>query len=356
MKYSNQTLNKITQIPTYISASFSNMFKMRFNNYFYIVEPANWSTRWDGLNLSKFIEPMCTTIYPFGIKNKLIHFGYPVTPEVVRKMKKWGNRVVVTWFHINPDDPKNTLIKEMDNTLDLFHTSCTTTRDELIKLGASPDKIVVIPITIDLDYFNNLGVEEKKSLKNKLNLPKNKILIGSFQKDGVGWGDGFEPKWVKGPDIFCDVAERLSLKFDIHVLLTGPARGYMKKRLQEARITFTHKHLDYYPDINQYYQVLDLYLVTSRSEGGPKAILESMATRVPLVSTKVGMAKDIIKDGHDGFLVEINDVDRMYRAAEKILSDREIASKLTINAESTVRNYSNSKLAEEYYNKIYLKV
>ena len=45
----------------------------------------------------------------------------------------------------------------------------------------------------------------KNEIKNKLyikyKIPKDKIIIGSFQKDGVGWEEGNEPKLIKGPDI-----------------------------------------------------------------------------------------------------------------------------------------------------------
>ena len=48
---------------------------------------------------------------------------------------------------------------------------------------------------------------------------------------------------------------------------------------------------------------LDLYLVSSREEGGPKAIVESMASGVPLVTTNVGMANDFVIDQVNGGLV-----------------------------------------------------
>ena len=42
------------------------------------------------------------------------------------------------------------------------------------------------------------------------------------------------------------------------------------------------------------YHLLDLCLITSRHEGGPRAILEAAASRIPLVSTPVGLAQDIV--------------------------------------------------------------
>jgi glycosyltransferase involved in cell wall biosynthesis len=50
-------------------------------------------------------------------------------------------------------------------------------------------------------------------------------------------------------------------------------------------------------------------LVTSRDEGGPRAVLEAMAVGVPLVTTRVGQAMDLVRHGQNGWLVEVEDVD-----------------------------------------------
>ena len=110
------------------------------------------------------------------------------------------------------------------------------------------------------------------------------MVIGSFQKDGKGWGEGNEPKLIKGPD----------------VLLTGPARGYVKTGLESLKIPCKHLYLQDYREIGKYYQALDAYLVTSREEGGPKGVLESMASGIPLISTRVGQAQDLVKQGING--------------------------------------------------------
>jgi glycosyltransferase involved in cell wall biosynthesis len=41
---------------------------------------------------------------------------------------------------------------------------------------------------------------------------------------------------------------------------------------------------------------MDIYIVTGWHEGGPKAVLESMAAGVPLVTTRVGQAMDLVQN------------------------------------------------------------
>lgn len=332
---------------------FSNILKYQLS---YIVEPV-WSVKWDGLNITRNINSKHIksriTITNLCLKNQIIHFG---SPNVFFKKGKWpkpcrNNKHILTWFHIVPEDPRIKLIKKAQNDLEYIHVSCNITKKKLINAGVDKNKIIVIPLGVDLSIFK--PSKDKESLKRKLGLPLNKIIIGSFQKDGVSWGKGLKPKLIKGPDVFCDVVEKLAKKFDIHILLTGPARGYVKNRLIKARIPFTHKYLKHYPSIVKYYQVLDLYLVTSRVEGGPKAILESMACGVPLVSTRVGMAPEVIKHGKNGFITKTEDIKKIVYYSAKILSKESIRKKLIKNGLKTLKNYSLKKVAEDYYQKLY---
>jgi len=57
------------------------------------------------------------------------------------------------------------------------------------------------------------------------------------------------------------------------------------------------------------YPAIDACLVASRDEGGPRAVLESMATRTPLVTTRVGQAADLVVHGENGWMVEPGDVE-----------------------------------------------
>ena len=47
-------------------------------------------------------------------------------------------------------------------------------------------------------------------------------------------------------------------------------------------------------ELNELYNVLDLYLVTSRIEGGPQAIMEAAISKTPILSTDVGVASEIL--------------------------------------------------------------
>ena len=56
--------------------------------------------------------------------------------------------------------------------------------------------------------------------------------------------------------------------------------------------------------LNELYNILDLYIVSSRIEGGPQAILECAATKTPILSTKVGVAPEVL---HPESIYRINE-------------------------------------------------
>ncbi len=135
-------------------------------------------------------------------------------------------------------------------------------------------------------------------------------MIGSFQKDGVGWGEGLEPKLIKGPDVLVQAAERLRDRVpELWFLLTGPSRGYVKSGLERLGIPYRHAYLPSVESMVKPYEAIDLCLVASREEGGPRAVLESMAIGVPLVTTRVGQAVDLVRHGENGWMVDVEDAD-----------------------------------------------
>jgi glycosyltransferase involved in cell wall biosynthesis len=75
--------------------------------------------------------------------------------------------------------------------------------------------------------------------------------------------------------------------------------------------------------MREFYNSLDLYFAASRTETGPRTVLEAAACGIPSLSTDVGLVPELIENGTDGFIVERN-----YRAMRNklkwIIKNREI--------------------------------
>lgn len=212
----------------------------------------------------------------------------------------------------------------------------TEMRNLVLSSGIAPEKVFLIPLGVNLDFFQLQTAETRRRVRAAHNIPESAVVVGSFQKDGIGWGEGLEPKLIKGPDIFLRTIALLRERIPgLLVLLTGPARGYVKRGLAELGVPFRHIYVRQQAEVAPLYQALDLYLITSRQEGGPKALLEAMASGVPVVSTRVGQAMDLVRHGQNGWLVEVEDVEGLAYWAERALADQTTTAAVVRSARET---------------------
>jgi glycosyltransferase involved in cell wall biosynthesis len=227
------------------------------------------------------------------------------------------NNLGLAYFHGRPGTPGMPEFDACFDTMRRRHAEIAriqVTNREMEALvrstGIAEGKVHRIPIGIDTAVFRPRDDASRRAARARFELPESAFVVGSFQKDGVGWGDGLEPKLIKGPDVLLAVAERVARRVpELHVLLTGPARGYVRAGLDRLGIPYRHAFLPDVDAVAEVYPTIDLCLVASRDEGGPRAVLESMATCVPLVTTRVGQAADLVRHGENGWMVEPEDVD-----------------------------------------------
>ena len=279
--------------------------------------------------------------YYYNIKNQCVF--YTSKYEVLLNWKKPNHRIAFPYFHGLPENSptfklmfKN--INKHHDEINRIQVSHSIMEKRILETGIEKDKIHRIPISIDNSLFRSVTNDEKIKLRHNHKIPINAIVIGSFQKDGDGWGEGFKPKLIKGPDIFIDVLRKLKKHIpNIFVLLSGPSRGFMKANLKKNNIPYLHLNLENYKDIGSLYNCLDLYIVTSREEGGPRAILESMASGIPILSTKVGQSIDLIQHNYNGWLSEVSDVDTLVELSIHILDNDNSITSILSNAKETAR-------------------
>ena len=197
-------------------------------------------------------------------------------------------KVILTVHHIVPNKFNEQEFKKRDAIVDKYHVPCELTKQQISKYTDKP--IFVIPFWVNNKLWYPLN---KNICREELNLPTDKTLIGSFQRDTEG-SDLITPKLEKGPDLFCDIVEQWSQDTSIEVVLAGWRRQYVMKRLSEIGIKYHYFELPHLDTLNKLYNSLDLYLVASRYEGGPQAIVECALNKTPIISTKVGLAPEIL--------------------------------------------------------------
>ena len=336
----------------------------RRKKIYYVTGKAEWSFHWDAHYITAGLRdrlglPAVATTDPWKLRGQIVHFGdrYVYLNRPSSDLHA-SNRIFLTWFHGDPAEPE---FRDLFDSLaarardiQKIVVPCRITREALTRAGIPGEQIELIPLGVDLSLFAPPTAEERDVARQDIGVPGNALCIGSFQKDGAGWGDGDEPKLIKGPDVFLEAVSALWRQHkNMFVLLVGPARGYVVKGLTRIGVPFLHRRLDDYRDIARYYRALDLYLISSRCEGGPKALLESWATGVPVVSTRVGMPADLIRHEANGMLAEPEDAGALARHARAMIEDSALRSRCSRQALADVRRYDWPMIAESYYDRLY---
>jgi len=150
----------------------------------------------------------------------------------------------------------------------------------------------------------------RAELLDELGLDKsrfeNKFIIGSFQRD-TNQFDMLSPKWQKGPELLIKLLTALPDKDKWILLLAGPRRHYVVNECKKRGIPYYAYKTEPQPSIDdihtnttpasvmaRLYNLTDCYIISSTSEGGPKAALECAWSKTPILSTKVGLAPDVL--------------------------------------------------------------
>lgn len=158
------------------------------------------------------------------------------------------------------------------------------------RLRVKPTRQSVIPNAVDIDVFNPGAVEEKRRWRLAKGLPADAVIVGtlgrlSYQKDPLTLYRGFELFARRRPDVY------------LAHLGTGELAGDCEDWIGQSGLSARILRIEYSPEPSEFYRALDAFVLSSRYEGLSFAVLEAMATNLPLVLTDVPGNRDFFKLG-----------------------------------------------------------
>lgn len=221
---------------------------------------------------------------------------------------------------------------------DLLIACSSGVAESLAKSGIKANKIKVIrnSIFIPSSVSNISG----KIIRDKYDL-NNKIILGMstwFHRER------------KGFDILFNAFKDLENKYVL--LLIGITENDKQKVIDFASEfgILPEKIImpGYVDNIWEYYKAMDIFLLTSRSEGFSLALLEAAAARLPIVASNIPGNNEFIVDANNGLLFELSEPMKLKIAIQRLSEDKYFADKLAEKAYQDVmenyqlRNYSDS--------------
>lgn len=155
----------------------------------------------------------------------------------------------------------------------------------------------------------------------------------------------------KGIFDLLDAFKMLNNKTDTKLLIAGKGeleekiRSKIRNEAIENVVMLGHVEQE---DLVEIYQNAKLFVFPSHYEGLPTAILEAMASGIPIVASDVSGCRDLIKNEYNGVLVPVEDPVKLYESVYQLLKDRTFAEYLGKNARlSAEKEYSWDILAKK---------
>jgi glycosyltransferase involved in cell wall biosynthesis len=325
------------------------------SHLFVVGDRGGWSIDDDAVQLAETASRLGYQVAPAGWARRARRQAVFLPSHFGALRPRWldsSHRLGFAYFHGRPGTAGHPEFDEALDTLrrragrvDRVQVTHAEMHELVVSAGVDAARVFRIPIGIDVERFPLVDAESRRAARAALDLPEHAFVVGSFQKDGVGWADGLEPKPVKGPDVLVAVLAQVRERVpELVVLLTGPARGFVRAELERRRVGYRHVQIDVREGLAQAYHALDAYLVSSRQEGGPKSVLESLASGVPLVSTRVGQAPEIVEDGRTALLADVDDVDALAGLVLRLHDDESLRRSLRAAGRPTAEAYAYGKL------------
>ena len=211
---------------------------------------------------------------------------------------------------------------------------------DLRLLGVDDSKVYLIPNGVDTKYFKKSRVKIREHLQEKMGF-KNSV-IGLY----IGRLDP-----IKGLDILLEALPRVVrafAQFRLIIVGSGPHRDYLKNLVKDLRIDEHVVFRRATRNVKRYYEVANIFILPSRSEGISNALLEAMSMELAVIATEVGGTPEVIKDLENGCLVTPSS-DAIAEKLQLLIANKDLRNRLGKAARKTVtENYSLQKIAEIY--------
>lgn len=173
-------------------------------------------------------------------------------------------------------------------------------------------KTILIPgVGIDLDKFQKKE-PTRQEIRNKLGIPESKIILMS-----VG-----ELTKRKNHMVMIEALARLK-EYDILYVICGdgPLKAQLRAKAEELGVRDRLKLLGFRKDIAELHKMADIFVFPSLQEGLPVAVMEAMASGLPIVASKIRGNEDLISNNQGGYLVKPTDSEQVGKAIEKMIQN-----------------------------------
>jgi glycosyltransferase involved in cell wall biosynthesis len=201
-------------------------------------------------------------------------------------------------------------------------------------------KVSVIHNGIDMAPFE--AGAERQSIRAALGIPEDAVVVGTVGRLSE----------VKRVDLliaaFAQIRDQCP-QARLLIVGHGPERATLQKLQTALRLDHEVCFAGYQSKPAPYLQAMDLFALTSRSEGLPLSVLEAWATGLPVVASYVGGLPEIVEQGQNGLLFPAGDQTALAAAISRLLENPQMRTALGQAGRDRVRrSFSGTAMWEKY--------
>jgi len=215
-------------------------------------------------------------------------------------------------------------------------------RDDLVELGVAPrEKFAVVRLGIELEERVGASDGERAEIRRVTGIPADAFV--------VGWV-GRMTAVKRTPDVLQAFRRLGERRPDAILCLVGdgPDRPRLERLAHELGIAKRCRFVGYQHDVGPFYSAIDVLLLPSANEGTPVSVIEALAAGRPVVATRVGGVPDVVRDGVDGYVVAVGDVDQLGARLAELADDPAARDEMGSRARARMRErYAVERLVDD---------
>ena len=201
--------------------------------------------------------------------------------------------------------------------------------------GIGSRKIVVVPNGLDARAFQTRTARRS---------PRTVIVVANLRPE-------------KRHDVLIEAAPQVLSRFPdarFHLVGDGPERARLERRAAARGVSGAFVFFGHDSDVAQRLEDADIFVLPSRSEAFPNAVLEAMAAGLPVVASRIDALREVVEEGRTGSLVPPGDPRSLADAVCRLMADPDLATAIGARASADVRARYSFDLMVKSFESLYL--
>jgi glycosyltransferase involved in cell wall biosynthesis len=212
-------------------------------------------------------------------------------------------------------------------------------KQQAIKEGVQADRILVIRNGIEPVSFEG---RSRHDLRKEAGLRDDEFYLLSVGR----------LVYQKAHTILLQAMPQVLKKFPgakLGICGDGILRSDLQSQIKELHLIDSVFLLGKWDSVTEFLKMADLFVLPSRWEGLPIALLEAMSAGLPIVATRVEGVDEVVKHGEHGLLVSVENVDGLAEAILQLLGNSQLRSAMAMAAKAYVlEHYTEDLMCEQY--------